>query len=52
MFTAMRPHSHVEVATSRSRKAFRIVALCEGGESRKAEKVRFGFRRMNLKNKK
>ena len=27
LFTAMRPHSQVEVATSNSRKALRIVAL-------------------------
>lgn len=53
MFTAMRPHSQVEVATSNSRKALRIVALVreKDRETERAvgeEKVRFGFTRMNL----
>lgn len=44
MFTAIRPHSQVEVATSNSRKALRIVALDR--ETQRAvweTKVRFGF---------
>lgn len=54
MLTAMRPHSQVEVATSSSRMALRIVALDTeiDRETEKAvgeEKIKFGFAWMNLR---